>query len=34
MLGKLDKYVQKKNETRPPFTPHKNKLKMDEILKS
>ena len=33
VLGKLDRYMQK-NETRPPtYTIHKNKLKMNELLK-
>ena len=34
VLGDLDSYMQKKNETQPPtYTIHKNKLKMDKRLK-
>ena len=34
VLGDLDSYMQKKNETRSPtYATHKNKLKMDKRLK-
>ena len=34
VLGDLDSYVQKKNETRSPtYATHKNKLKMDKRVK-